>query len=143
MATPSELMARTDDSWNARDWDAFEALHDPDCVVYWPGFQDTPTKGVSDHHAESEAFCDAFPDNKVHNRPYHILFGDDGSSCFVTRFTGTFTQPWKLPDGTSIEPTGRSFDILYSTTARWNDGRITEEYPFWDSATFRSQIGLA
>jgi hypothetical protein len=32
---------------------------------------------------------------------------------------------------------------VFSTAARWNDGRITEEYLFWDSATFRSQIGLA
>jgi hypothetical protein len=28
-------------------------------------------------------------------------------------------------------------------SARWTKGRITEEYLFWDSATFRSQIGLA
>jgi ketosteroid isomerase-like protein len=69
--------------------------------------------------------------------------GDGGVSCFVTRFTGTFTQPWKLPDGTTVEPTGRSFDVLYSTAARWKDGRIVEEYLFWDSATFRSQVGLA
>jgi hypothetical protein len=143
MATLSELMQQADDSWNTRDWEAFESLHDPDCVVYWPGFEATPTKGVSSHRAEAEAFCAAFPDNRVHNRPYRILFNSDGFSCFVTRFTGTFTQQWKLPDGIVIEPTGRAFDVLYSTAARWKDGRIVEEYLFWDSATFRSQAGLA
>jgi hypothetical protein len=61
----------------------------------------------------------------------------------VTRFTGTFTKPWKLADGAIIEPTGGSFDVLYSTAARWTDGRIVEEYLFWDSATFRSQVGLS
>ena len=142
MPTNAELMQLADDSFNAHDWEKFESLHDPDCVVYWPGLEDTPTHGVHDHHTEAAAFCEAFPDGRVHNRPYQILFGDGDFSCFVTRFTGTFTQPWKLADGTVIPPTGGSFDVLYSTAARWKDGRIIEEYLFWDSATFRSQIGL-
>ena len=142
MPTNAELMQLADDSFNAHDWEKFESLHDPDCVVYWPGLEATPTRGVRDHHAEATAFCEAFPDNNVGNRPYPVLFGDGDFSCFVTRFKGTFTQPWKLADGTVIEPTGRSFDMLFSTTARWKDGRIVEEYLFWDSATFRSQIGL-
>jgi hypothetical protein len=142
MPTTAELMQLADDSWNARDWETFESLHDPGCVVYWPGLEATPTRGVRDHHAEAAAFCEAFPDNKVDNRPYPVLFGDGGFSCFVTRFKGTFTRPWKLAGGTVIEPTGRSFNVLYSTTARWKDGRIVEEYLFWDTATFRSQVGL-
>ena len=64
-------------------------------------------------------------------------------TCFVTRFTGTFTQALGLPDGSTIEPTGKSFDVLYSTAARWHDGRIAEEYLFYDNATLLSQIGLA
>jgi hypothetical protein len=143
MPTTAELMQLADDSWNTRDWDKFMALHDPGTVVYWPGLDATPTQGGHDHRAEAEAFCDAFPDNKVNNRPYDILFSEGDFSCFVTRFTGTFTKPWKLADGTVIEPTGRSFDVLYSTTARWKDGRIAEEYLFWDSATFRGQLGLS
>lgn len=142
MPTTAELMQLADDSWNTRDWDRFMSLHDPDTVVYWPGLDASPTHGGHDHRAEAEAFCDAFPDNKVNNRPYDILFSEGDLSCFVTRFTGTFTKPWKLADGTVIEPTGRPFDVLYSTTARWKDGRIAEEYLFWDSATFRSQLGL-
>jgi hypothetical protein len=142
MPTNAELMQLADDSFNAHDWDKFEELHDPACVVYWPGLEDTPTHGVHDHRGEAAAFCAAFPDARVHNRPYQILFGDSDFSCFVTRFTGTFTQPWKLPGGTVIPPTGGSFDVLYSTAAKWKDGRIVEEYLFWDSATFRSQVGL-
>jgi hypothetical protein len=143
MATNSELMQQADDSWNNRDWDAFTSLHDTECVVFWPGLEATPTHGVHDHRAEAEAFCNAFPDNKVKNRPYDVLFGEGDFSCFVTRFTGTFTEPWTLADGTVIPPTGRPFDVLYSTTARWKDGRIAEEFLFWDSTTFARQIGLA
>lgn len=40
-------------------------------------------------------------------------------TTFVNRFTGTFTGPWELGDGTVLQPTGKSFDLLYSTTAKW------------------------
>lgn len=88
-------------------------------------------------------FCEAFPDNKVENRPYGILLGEGDFTCFVTRFTGTFTAPLKLPGGTRLEPAGKSFDVLYSTAARWRDGRIIEEYLFYNNGTFLRQIGLA
>ena len=42
-----------------------------------------------------------------------------------------------------IQPTGKSFDVLYSTAARWKDGKIVEEYLFYDNGTFLTQIGLA
>jgi hypothetical protein len=104
-------------SWNARDWDTFDAYHDQsDVVVYWPGRECTPTRGGPDHCAESERFCAAFPDNKV-KHPYDILFGDGEYTTFVGPFTGTFTGPLELPDGTVIEPTGKSFEVVFSTIA--------------------------
>jgi hypothetical protein len=102
-----------------------------------------PTYGGHDHRAEAQRFCAAFPDNRVHNQPYAILLAERDYTCFVTRFTGTFTSPLELPDANSIQPTGKAFDVLYSTTARWKDGRIIEEYLFYDNGTFLSQIGLA
>jgi len=139
----AKRMQRVDEAWNGRDWDAFDALHDPECVVHWPGREADPTHGGPDHRAESIAFCAAFPDNRVHNEPYDILFGEGDFTCFVTRFTGTFTAPLEQPDGTVIEPTGKSFDVLFSTTAKWREGRIVEEFLFWDNGTFLGQIGLA
>jgi hypothetical protein len=123
-ATNAERMQKLDDAWNARDWDTFDAYHDSNAVVvYWPG-QDDPTRGGHDHRAEAIRFCNAF-------------------TCFVTRFTGTFTAPLELPDGTTIQPTGKSFDVLYSTTAKWENGKIVEEYLFYDNGTFLKQTGLA
>jgi hypothetical protein len=75
--TNAERMQRLDDAWNARDWDTFDAYHDGDSVVvYWPGQEDNPTHGGHDHRAEAKRFCNAFPDNRVHNEPYDVLFGD-------------------------------------------------------------------
>jgi hypothetical protein len=89
----------------------------------------------------AERFCRAFPDNKVKN-PYDLTFGDDDCTCFVTRFSGTFSGPLELPNGTVIQPTGKSFGVFFSTTARWRMGKIVGEYLFYDSATFMNQIGL-
>lgn len=140
--TNMERMYALDEAWNARDWDTYDAYHEPDhVVVYWPDRQSTPTRGGADHRAESVRFCRAFPDNKVQH-PYYLLFGEDDCTCFVTRFTGTFTAPLELADATLIQPTGKSFDVLFSTTARWHNGKIVEEYLFYDSATFNKQIGL-
>ena len=144
MATDNaERMQRIDDAWNSRDWDTFDQLHHPDCVVYWPGREDQPTRGGQPHREEAIAFCDAFPDNRVKNQPYDILFGEGDYTCFVTRFTGTFTAPFRQPDGSAIQPTGKAFDVLYSTAGRWRDGRLVEEFLFYDNATFLRQVGLA
>jgi len=141
--TNLERMYALDEAWNARDWDTFDAYHDHgDVVVYWPGREDSPTHGGPDHRAESERFCAAFPDNKV-KHPYDVLFGDGDYTAFVTRFTGTFTGPLELPDGNVIEPTGKSFEVMFSTIARWQGGKIVEEYLKYDNATFLQQIGLA
>ena len=103
--TNAERMYVLDEAWNARDWDTFDSFHDQRrIVVYWPGRQDSPTRGGPDHRQESIRFCRAFPDNKVH-RPYYILFGEGDLTCFVTHFTGTFTAPLEMPDGTVIQPT--------------------------------------
>jgi ketosteroid isomerase-like protein len=69
-----------------------------------------------------------------------MLFGESDLTCFVTHFTGTFTAPLEMADGTVIQPTGRPFDVLYSTTARWRDGKIVEEYLFYDNGAFLSQF---
>jgi hypothetical protein len=105
--TNAEQMYALDEAWNARDWDTFDAYHDPDhVVVYWPQRQSMPTRGGPDHRAEAERFCRAFPDNKVkhqprlppHSRPVsrgpafslarevlRRLLLDD-CACFLTRF---------------------------------------------------------
>ena len=141
--TNLERMYVLDEAWNARDWDTFDAYHDQsEVLVYWPGSEGDPTRGGPDHRTESERFCAAFPDNKV-KHPYDILFGDGEYTAFVTRFTGTFTGPLELADGTVIEPTGKSFEVVFSTIARWRNGRIVEEYLKYDNALFMQQTGLA
>ncbi len=56
--------------------------------------------------------------------------------------TGVKNFWFKQPDGSVIDPTNKSFDVLYSTTGRWRNGRLVEELLFYDSATWMGQVGL-
>ena len=138
----TERMQQTDDAWNSGTGKRSTGSTIPTARCTGRAGKG-PDARWPDHRAEAIVFCDAFPDNKVKNRPYDVLFGEGDFTCFVTRFTGTFTAPLKQPDGSVIEPTGKSFDVLYSTAAKWHDGRIIEEYLFYDNGTFLEQIGLA
>jgi hypothetical protein len=42
----------------------------------------------------------------------------------VTKATGTFSGEMALPDGTVIPGTGKSFDLTFSTTARWEGDQL-------------------
>ena len=49
----------------------------------------------------------------------------------------------KLPNGKVIQPTGKKFKIRIVTLVRWENGRIAEEYLFWDNLDWNRQIGIA
>ena len=67
-ASNFERMYALDEAWNAQDWETFDAYHDQDVVVYWPGREQTPTLGLPDHRAESERFAWRFPTTRSSTR---------------------------------------------------------------------------
>ena len=102
-----------------------------------------PIRGREAHAAAMDAMVRAFPDVHVYNDPYPLQFGQDDWMTVVTRATGTFSGEMQTPDGKVIPSTGKSFDLTFSTTARWEGDQLVEEYVFWDSALMAQQIGLA
>jgi ketosteroid isomerase-like protein len=136
------LMKTLDDAWNAQDWDTFDSRHAENVVVYWPG-QPEPTRGGPAHRAESIEFFKTFPDNHVGNDPYKVLFGQGEWTCSVARFTGTMKGPMKRPDGTTIPPTNKSFEVEFCTVAHWQNGKIVEERLFYDLVGLLRQIGVS
>ena len=136
-----ELMQTLDDAWNAQDMDVFSQRHRQDVVVTWPG--KPPTHGLPDHVQESLDFFRAFPDQKLDNRPYRVFFASGDWTCSIARFQGTFAGPMKGADGKDVAPTGKKFDVVFCTVARWGeDGKIIEENLFYDLVSFMRQIGL-
>ncbi len=135
------LMKRGDDAFNARDVAAMRAIHHPDMVAHLPGSTE-PIRGEPAHAAAMAAMFRIFPDVHVANEPYPLQFGSGDWITVITRATGTFTGEMVLPDGSVIAPTGRSFDLSFATTARWDGDLLVEEFVFWDSGLQAQQLGL-
>jgi len=114
------LMAKGDDLFNARDWEALEPLHHPDMTAQIPGSAE-PIYGREAHGAAMKQLVRIFPDIRVHT-PYPIQFGDGDWITVVTNATGTFTGEMTLPDGHEIPPTGTPST---SSSPRPANGRAT------------------
>ena len=135
------LMTNGDDAFNARDFDAVDAVHHPDMVAYITGLAE-PVYGREAHAAAMRQMLRIFPDMHV-NTPYPIHFGSGDWITVVTNATGTFTGEMTLPDGTVIAPTGKAFDVEFGQTTKWDGDQLIVISAFYDAALQRQQIGLA
>jgi hypothetical protein len=136
-----ELMTKGDDAFNARDWEAVDAVHHPDMVAHITGLAE-PIYGSEAHSAAMQQFLRSFPDMHV-NTPYPIQFGDGDWITVVTNVTGTFTGEMVLPDGNVIAPTGQAFDLEFGQTTKWDGDRLIIISAFWDVNLQAKQLGLA
>ena len=72
-----------------------------------------------------------------------MFFASDDWTCSIAHFAGHMKGPMAMPDGSSIPPTGKAFEVDFCTVALWNDGQIVEENLMYDLVTFMQQIGLS
>jgi SnoaL-like polyketide cyclase len=136
-----ELMTKGDDLFNARDWQALEAVHHPDMIAHVTGSAE-PIYGREAHAAAMQQLVRMFPDIRVHT-PYPIQFGSGDWITVVTNVTGTFTVGMTLPDGTVIPPTGKAFDLEFAQTSKWDGDRLIVISAFWDAVLQAQQLGTA
>jgi ketosteroid isomerase-like protein len=140
----AQLIARMtagDDAFNARDFDAVDAVHHPDMVAYITGLA-APVYGREAHAAAMQQMLRIFPDMHV-NTPYPVQFGSGDWITVVTHATGTFTGEMTLPDSTVVPPTGKAFDVEFGQTTKWEGDQLIVISAFWDSALQAHQLGLA
>jgi len=127
--------------YTGQQWQDLHKSHTDDVVVHWPdGHQ---TKGIKKHIEDLKVMFSFAPDNRIQEHP--VRFGTaDGQWTAVTGWLqGTFTKPMTMPDGKTIQPTGKAYRIPMATIGHWNkEGRMFEEYLFWDNGEFMKQIGL-
>ncbi len=134
------LMRLADESMNARDWETFSKVHSADVFVTSPD-SPVPTENMKDHLAVVKAFTDAFPDHKI-QLPYKAVFGSGDWLCAVHENGGTFTEPWHLPNGQTIQPTGKKYTMTMVTVGKAKNGKLTEEMIIYDMSTMMRQLGL-
>jgi hypothetical protein len=137
-----ELMKKGDDAFNDRDVAAMDVVHHPDMIAHVTGNAE-PLHGRAAHAAAMEQFFRVFPDVHVDNDPYPIQFGSGDWITVVTHVKGTFTGEMTLPDGTVIPPTGKTFDVEFAQTSKWDGDQLIEISAFWNSALQAQQVGLA
>lgn len=136
-----ERMTEGDDAFNERDWEAVDAVHHPDMIAFITGLAE-PIYGSAAHSTAMQQFLRSFPDMHV-DTPYPIQFGSGEWITVVTNVTGTFTGDMTLPDGGVIHPTGKTFDLEFGQTSKWDGDRLIWISAFWDSALQATQLGLA
>ena len=134
------LMRAADESMNARDWETFRKVHAKNVYVTSPD-SPKPQENMDLHLSVVKAFTDAFPDHKI-QLPYKAVFGSGEYICAVHENGGTFTEPWHLPNGQVIQPTGKKYTMTMVTVGKAKDGELKEEMILYDMATMMKQLGL-
>ena len=102
------------EAWNNRNWTLFQELHSPDVLVV--DFNGNTTRGIDQHLQWAMVAVAADPESKVLAHPIKIAAKD------WTAVTGTLTG-----------------NLTMITLARWEDGRIAEEYLFLQSPPMMNQ----
>lgn len=126
--------------YSNQDWKNFNISHSDDIKVYYPdGMIST---GLYPKHIDmiSPMFVFA-PDTKIKKHP--VRFGSGDWTCVIGEMEGTFSQPMPIGNGKTIPATNKKFKLSMSTIGHWKDGKMIEEYLFWDNQSFMKQIGLA
>jgi len=127
--------------YSNQKWDMFKHNHAENIKVYYPdGFI---TEGLYPQHIDMLTPMFVFaPDTKIEQHP--IKFGSGDWTTVIGVMEGTFSKPMPIGNGNTIPPTGQKFKLSMATIAHWGpDGKMTEEYLFWDNQSFMKQIGLA
>jgi hypothetical protein len=120
--------------------DLFKKIHCPDVKVVFPDGR--ITTGIDAHVNDiNNILFNGTPDSRITSHP--IAFGSGEWTAATGVIEATFSEPMKLPDGTSIQPTGKAVKMSMATIAKWTNGCIAEEHLFWDNAEYMKQLGLA
>jgi hypothetical protein len=124
--------------FSGRDWKNLSKSHADDIAVHWPDGH--VTKGIQKHIQDLDHVFTYAPDTRIKQHP--VKMGQGDWTAVYGIMEGTFTKPMKTPDGKAIPPTGKSFKLPMATLGHWKNGKMDEEYLFWDNETYMKQIGL-
>ena len=137
MGEARETMNRLTEALFANDLEALKELYAEDAVA------ETPDQGTLVGRdaivAWLEEFIVAFPDATFEEGPAH----ESGDTAIDEGFfTGTHTGPLKAPDGTTIDPTGKSVRVRACDIATVKDRKVTSHRFYFDQIEFLTQLGL-
>ena len=136
MTPTSTLMQQADDAWNARDWDAFESLHDSDCVVYWPGMQDTRRTACTTTTPKPRPSATPSPTTGYATSPMTSFSGTSSPAASSPALPAPSRSHGScLTEQRSHRPAAASTSSTPPQPAGATDGS-SRSTSFWDGATF-------
>jgi predicted ester cyclase len=126
--------------YSGQQWDSLAVSHDANIKVYYP--DGSTTTGLFPQHIDMLKPMFVFaPDTRIKTHP--VKFGTGDWTTVIGEMEGTFSKPMPIGNGKTIPPTGKKFKLSMATIGHWKDGKMIEEYLFWDNQAFMKQIGLA
>lgn len=126
--------------YSNQQWADLGISHADNIKVYYP--DGAITVGLNPQHIDMLKPMFVFaPDTKIKTHP--VKFGSGDWTAVIGEMEGTFSQPMPVGTGKTISPTGKKFKLSMCTIGHWKDGKMVEEYLFWDNQAFMKQIGLA
>jgi ketosteroid isomerase-like protein len=137
MGQARELIDRMTQAVVAGDLDTLRETYAPDVVVTTP---DAGTLNGIDACIEwNRSFIDAFSD-----RDFHSERALETQECAIDQgeFIGTHTKPLQLPDGQSVQPTGKQVRLRAVDIATVTNGKIVRHDFYFDQLDMMSQLGL-
>ena len=126
--------------YSKQDFKGLSISHDDNIKVFYP--DGSTTVGNDPQHTDMLKPMFVFaPDTKITSHP--VRFGSGDWTAVIGVMEGTFSAPMPVGGGKTIPSTNKKFKLSMSTIGHWKDGKMIEEYLFWDNYAFMKQIGLA
>jgi steroid delta-isomerase-like uncharacterized protein len=136
--TGDPLVKRLIDAIRARDAAEFGACYADNAVLIEPLF-DRPHVGREEIVAGEQALFDAFTEIEVQ---LGVVLADGHRRAVELVMRATNTGSIDLPDGMSLPATGRRIELPMAWLLDLNDdGLITSERDYFDTATLMQQLG--
>jgi predicted ester cyclase len=137
MATTQTIFDDATQALNARDYDKFEALHEPQADVWQSGMAGKSTKDLIEG---MKVLAAGFPDGRwIAEKPIQ-----DGEMCSAEHhFDGTQTGVLRLPGGPEIQPTGKKVSLNASVVLKLHEGKVSRVRVYTDRMQLVEQLGLA
>lgn len=137
MATTQTIFDDATRALNARDYDQFEALHEPNADVWQSGM---PGKDIKAQIEGMKVLATGFPDGRwVAEKAIQ-----EGDMCSAEhRFEGTQTGVLRLPGAPEIAPTGKHVSLNASVVLTLHGGKVSRARVYTDRMQLVEQLGLA
>lgn len=123
-------------AFTKHDMPHIDRLHDENVRVVNPDL--TETHALKPHSDGMAYLFKLFPDMVIDEHPVKFASGDWTAGLGIAKMT--FTKPYVLPDGSKIMPNNKKYKRGMITLAKWKEGKIVEEYIFYDNMSFINKL---